>query len=344
MHKRIHILLFFLPLLAFVLHLPSLDAGEWSDVLRKARLGEQKVEFYGLVLDQFEKPVEGAKVLFEYSAYGFPMPINRKGRTLTGADGRFEIHGGKAAILYITDIVLRGCEFSLKSNINTSFDYDRSYVKRHRPDKKNPVVFHLRRKHTEAVVLLSCESRIRINGGAGEEWLGLDLSSGDTVEPRFKGNQQYFHDLEFTWEHDEEKKEWALTIKMNGENAGVLMSDKLLYEAPSDGYAKEVALTFKYSDEPPLKHLYLRLRDCGMYARLDIDHGRISEKGVFFFCRTVINPYGSRSLEDLVYVGSDESGELILKCFKEARKAMKEQRFALRPPFEQWIREGKAKY
>ncbi len=235
MHKRIHILLFFLPLLAFVLHLPSLDAGEWSDVLRKARLGEQKVEFYGLVLDQFEKPVEGAKVLFEYSAYGFPMPINRKGRTLTGADGRFEIHGGKAAILYITDIVLRGCEFSLKSNINTSFDYDRSYVKRHRPDKKNPVVFHLRRKHTEAVVLLSCESRIRINGGAGEEWLGLDLSSGDTVEPRFKGNQQYFHDLEFTWEHDEEKKEWALTIKMNGENAGVLVSDKLLYEAPADG-------------------------------------------------------------------------------------------------------------
>ncbi|MBR6075484.1 MAG: hypothetical protein IKP87_09280, partial [Victivallales bacterium] len=192
--------------------------------------------------------------------------------------------------------------------------------------------------------LLPCESRISINGGAGEEWLGLDLSSGDTVEPRFKGNPQYFHDLEFTWEHNAEKREYSVNIVSNGEQAGIIVSDKLLYEAPADGYAKEVALTFKYSDEPPLKHLYLRLRDCGMYARLDIDHGRISEKGVFFFCRTVINPYGSRSLEDLVYVGSDESGELILKCFKEARKAMKEQRFAPRPPFEEWVKDGKMKY
>ena len=172
--------------------------------------------------------------------------------------------------------------------------------------------------------------------------MGRRLMPGmDRASPPDPG---YFRDYEVTGEHDAEKKEWTLTIKMNGEQAGVLMSDKLLYEAPADGYAKEVTLTFKYSDEPPLKHLYLRLRDCGMYARLDIDHGRISEKGVFFFCRTVINPYGSRSLEDLVYVSSDESGELILKCFKEARKAMKEQRFAPRPPFEEWVKDGKMKY
>ncbi|MBQ9446682.1 MAG: hypothetical protein IJU61_08820, partial [Victivallales bacterium] len=111
-----------------------------------------------------------------------------------------------------------------------------------------------------------------------------------------------------------------------------------------DGYAKEVALTFKYSDKPPLKHLYLRLRDCGMHARMDVEHGYVAENGVFFSCKVLINPYGSRSLEALVYVSSDESGELLLKCFKEARKAMKEQRFAPRPPFEQWIREGKVKY
>ncbi len=95
MHKRIHILLFFLPLLAFVLHLPSLDAGEWSDVLRKARLGEQKLEFYGLVLDQFEKPVEGVKATFHASAYGILRPQYKRLEAVSGADGAFRNPCGK---------------------------------------------------------------------------------------------------------------------------------------------------------------------------------------------------------------------------------------------------------
>ena len=224
------------------------------------------------------------------------------------------------------------------------FEFRSSRRDLHRPDKEKPVIFHLRKKHSEAVVLLISRASILLSAPKNISWFGWDVAScREWTEPAAP-DPGYFRDYEVMGEHDAEKKEWTLTIRMNGEQAGVLVSDKLLYEAPADGYAKEVSLTFKYSDKPPLKHLYLRLRDCGMYARLDIDHGRISEKGVFFFCRTVINPYGSRSLEDLVYVSSDESGELILKCFKEARKAMKEQRFAPRPPFEQWIKDGKMKY
>ena len=344
MHRHhIHILSFILMAFAFILHLPSLEAGEMEDALKRLRKGEQKIDFYGIVIDQYGKPVEGAKAAFHASAYGILRPKYTKLAAMSDADGRFEIHGGKGARLYLEDIECHGYDFPREGNTR-GFTYDLAYVERHRPDKENPVVFHLRKKHTEAVVLLPCESRIWLSDSIKDEWTGWDFAKGAPATSTRKGNTDYFWDYEVTGGHDAEKKEWTLTIRMNGGNAGVLVSDKLLYEAPADGYAKEVALTFKYSDKPSLKHLYLRLRDCGMYARMDVEHGSVSENGIYFYCKTVINPYGSRSLEDLVYVSSDESGELLLKCFKEARKAMKEQRFAPRPPFEQWIKDGKMKY
>ena len=72
--------------------------------------------------------------------------------------------------------------------------------------------------------------------------------------------------------------------------------------------------------------------------------------------KVVVNPYGSRSLEPLltiydrkhdIYSITDKEREKfreLLNCRKEAEKAMKEQRLAPRPPFEQWIKEGKAIY
>ena len=343
MPRQIHILSVILLVMTFTLHLSSLEAGEMEDALKKLQTGEQKIDFYGIAIDQHGKPVEGAKATFHASAYGILRPKYTRLAAVSGADGRFEIHAGKGARLDLENMECHGYEFPREGNTR-GFTYDLAYVERHRPDKANPVVFHLRKKHSEAVVLLNSRASILLSTPKNISWFGWDVASCREWTAPAPPDPGYFRDYEVTGEHDAEKKEWTLTIKMNGEQAGVLMSDKLLYEAPADGYAKEVTLTFKYSDKPPLKHLYLRLRDCGMYARLDVEHGSVSEKGVYFSCKTVINPYGSRSLEDLVYVGSDESDELILKCFKEARKAMKEQRFAPRPPFEQWIREGKVKY
>ena len=344
MHRHhIHILSFILMAFAFILHLPSLEAGEMEDALKRLRKGEQKIDFYGIVIDQYGKPVEGAKAAFHASAYGILRPKYTRLAAVSGADGRFEIHAGKGARLDLENMECHGYEFPREGNTR-GFTYDLAYVERHRPDKANPVVFHLRKKHSEAVVLLNSRASILLSAPKNISWFGWDVASCREWTAPAAPEPGYFRDYEVTGEHDAEKKEWTLTIKMNGEQAGVLMSDKLLYEAPADGYAKEVTLTFKYSDKPPLKHLYLRLRDCGMYARFDVEHGHVSENGVFFSCKVLVNPYGSRSLEDLVYVSSDESGELLLKCFKEARKAMKEQRFAPRPPFEEWVKDGKMKY
>ena len=343
MPRQIHILSVILLVMTFTLHLSSLEAGEMEDALKKLQTGEQKIDFYGIVIDQYGKPVEGAKAAFHASAYGILRPKYTRLAAVSGADGRFEIHAGKGARLDLENMECHGYEFPREGNTR-GFTYDLAYVERHRPDKANPVVFRLRKKHSEAVVLLSCKSSIWLSDDTEEEWTGWDLAKGAPATSTRKGNADYFWDYEVTGEHDAEKKEWTLTIKMNGEQAGVLMSDKLLYEAPADGYAKEVTLTFKYSDKPPLKHLYLRLRDCGMYARFDVEHGHVSENGVFFSCKVLVNPYGSRSLEPLFSTKQEGSSALFVQCRNEADRAMKQQRLAPRPPFEQWIKEGKAKY
>ena len=334
----------------------------------------RNVKFYGTVLDLDEKPVAGANVIYEKNSI-----LHWKGKAVTDKDGHFKIHAGIGRFLYIKDIVLQGYEFSLAKNNQTSFDYRSWYRDRHRPNKANPVVFHLRKKHNEAVFLLEKETDIGFKDDQAEKWMVRDMEQGweCTSEDKSRMKALYedvFWDYEATGENHPEKQEWTVRIKVNGENAGIQAGDKMLYEAPADGYEKEIALTFKYSggnsyspttiysDKEQVelyktypKFLYLRLRNPGMYARFCLDHAYVSEKKIHLRFKVVINPYGSRSLEPLLTIydkkhNADvtnkeyERFRELFNCREEAEKAMKEQRFAPRPPFEQWIKEGKAIY
>lgn len=337
----------------------------------------RSVKFYGTVLDLDEKPVTGANVIYEKSAI-----LDWKGKAVTDKDGHFKIHAGIGRFLYINDIVLQGYEFSLTKNKQTSFDYQSWYRHRHRPDKTKPVVFHIRKKNNEAVFLLKKETDIGFNNAQMGKWEARDMVNRLTSTPKEKSRmeQDYkkiglFWDYEATGENHPEKQEWTVHIKVNGENAGIQAGDAMLYEAPADGYEKEIALTFKYSGKDSYdsvieygnkelvelyktypKFLYVRLRNPGMYARFCLNYAHVSEKKIYLSFDVDINPYGSRSLEPLLtiydkkhdsYSITDKEREKfreLLNCRKEAEKAMKEQRLAPRPPFEQWIKEGKAIY
>ena len=253
--------------------------------------------------------------------------------------------GGRGSQLFINDIRVEHGEYSLAGQI-IGYEYRKFYTDCFKPDKDNPVVFNVRRKEAEATLLQRHPYiKLELPANGHENWRGWDLNGGDVVVPRFRENRQYYHDLEITWEHNQGKKEWTVTFKSNGENAGFQFLDEKLYMAPADGYVKEKSLTFSYSKKLHLKHLYLRLRDPGMYARIDIERAVANEKQFFLRGSEIINPYGDRCLEELeLDINIPEMAEKITKCSHEAQQAMREQRLAPRPPFEQWIREGKAKY
>ena len=273
----------------------------------------RSVKFYGTVLDLDEKPVAGADVIYKMSAI-----LEWKGKAVTDKDGHFKINAGIGRFLYIQDIVLQGYEFSLAANKSTSFDYRSWYRDRHRPDKTKPVVFHLRKKHNEAVFLLKKETDIGFKDDQAEKWLEKDMEHGWTRTSEDKSRIEYkdkdvFWDYEATGENHPEKQEWTVRIKVNGENAGIQAGNEMLYEAPADGYEKEIPLTFKYSGgnsySPTTiysnkelvelyktypKFLYLRLRNPGMYARFCLNHAYVSEKKIYLS----FNCVGSSFLHD----------------------------------------------
>ena len=211
--------------------------------------------------------------------------------------------------------------------------------------------------------------------GRDEKRYGRDFAEGLYYsidrQPNHWEMERAFWDIEATGEADTEKGVWNVTLKTNGENSGIQRLDTLLYETPADGYQKELSLTIPFGrerfqhggDEKPLSisHFYARLREPGMYARLDVEEISANEKELLIYCKVFINPYGERSLEKLTFLwqklsnseknmANDKLKAKINKslrlesdnCENQAIQAMREQRFAERPPFEEWIKEGLA--
>ena len=314
-------------------------------------LGETRIVFYGQVVDQHGRPVEGAKVIYEVENFSFLFSRYRAGSVRTGKDGKFRIRDGRGSQLFIEDISIIHGEYPVSGPKLAGYEYRSYYTDCFRPDKKKPEVFTIRRKETEAVYLykntdIHFELPAAADGVAEERWRGWDLCGGDCIEPRFKSNPQYYFDIEFTWEHDAERGEWTLHVKANGENAGFQLRDEKLYTAPEDGYVKERTFRFGYSEELPLRHVYLRLRDPGVYARLDVLRASASGNRVYVKCDEYINPYGDRCLEPLEFLLEDNSQacEAHEKCIREAELALIKHRLAPRPPFEEWIRKGLVRY
>ncbi|MBP1583434.1 MAG: hypothetical protein J6866_05720, partial [Victivallales bacterium] len=205
-------------------------------------LAETRILFYGKVVDQYGEPVEGATVLYEVESFSLPFPGYRNGNVKTGKDGRFRIRDGRGSRFFIKDIICEHCAYPVPGKIKEiQYEYRSSYTDCFKPDKGRPEVFVIRRKEKEAVHLYQRWSmEVDLPAETNDErWRGWDLSSGDCRKPYCKNNPQFFFDLEFTWEHDEEKREWTVHVKANGENAGFQLRDEMLYIAPEDGYVRE---------------------------------------------------------------------------------------------------------
>ena len=348
-------------------------------------VNEHQVFFRGRLLDQNGQPVSMATVRYEISS-----SVNyRSGNALSNNDGVFKILEGNGSTLYIKEVDKRGYEFKGWEQKN---HFGGVEISREHVVASEPVVFHLRKKHAEAVVLEDIKACISFHDNMEEKWLGNDMARNITGTPEWLSkhlprgwtgpakdikpmlnDKPCFWDYEATGENHLEKQEWVIHIKMNGENAGILLGNEKCYEAPTEGYAKEIVLTVKYSGQYHYsygdkyfdkklielyqtypKYLYLRLRDPGMYARLELRYANASRENIYLEFEGVVNPYGSRSLEPLLSIVDvknnptskeiDDSCIKFNECSREAKKAMKEQRLAPCPPFEQWIEEGKAFY
>ena len=160
----------------------SLDIrGDVLGGVLEAYLGQTRVRFYGQVVDQHGKPVEGAKVIYEIESFSLPFPGYRTGSVRTGKDGKFRIRDGRGSRMSIEDIVLAHTEF-VKAGRDLTYEYRSYYADCFRPDKKKPEVFTIRRKEKEAVYLYDNDMHFELPASADgveeERWRGWDLRGG----------------------------------------------------------------------------------------------------------------------------------------------------------------------
>ena len=320
----------------------AMTPQEWLEI---AKGDETMVKYYGLLLDQNGKPVRGAKVIYKIKRVALIIPLETSGSVKTGRDGRFTIRGMKASQLYISDVTLKGYEFTrhLQPHENVSVEFRKSRTGFHHPDKKNPVVLRIRRKNSDAVFLMRSGFGLHLKPDIPNYWCGCDLAKSWVVDS--ESPTDYYPDVRMTGSYDATAKAWTVTMETQGEESGIQILDEMLYEAPADGYYKELTLTFYCADKLiEKKFLYLRLRDCGMYARVKCEIF-VRENGITIDAaseETLINPFGDRCLEALEFDG--EHYDCYLEMKKQTLRAMKEQKLLPRPDFKQWIKEGKAKY
>ena len=316
----------------------------------EGKVNETKLEFYGILRDQDGLPVSGAKVKYTLSYVGIVKPMYKEKHCLTNKDGRFEIHGGTVAQLFIDSFELVGYAYDAPERL---FEFQKTETKRHKADKTNPVEFRIRRKNKEAVHLKNVHFSLIIGVDGNRNygnWAGYDISKGwDLTLSRmaiYGKDNKPFSDFEMSGKYDAEHKAWTVTIKANGGNAGLQFSETALYEAPADGYVREMTMTYPvmHMKEDAMntfpKYIYARVRVPGFYMRAKVGTIFIDENRFVLQASGVLNPFGGRCLEKLEIMDYDENA----KFDKAADRALYNQQFAEQPDFRKLIKEGKAKY
>lgn len=309
------------------------------------RIDSNKIDFYGKVLDEQREPVDGAEIILHLKRFSALAPpwyeqitdISLK----SDKEGNFSIINEKGRDIFIANINKKGYEHSFKYKTKMDYSYSPEMDKVFVPDPKNPVVFWMRKKGEQAFVFES-------NGGPNFSFKqeesgtqrgvdiihGLEIKEKDLPKPTFNGDP-LFCDLKAKAIFDPKTKTWTMVLTPGGSEGGILFSDKLLYEAPAEGYLPSYTIqpdafrkAFGLTEsaervekgqavQNPGIYLYLRSRTPGLYSRTHITH-LVANKDEIYLSGggTVLNPYGDRILEQ----ATDLPGELKVQLGNEVRE------------------------
>lgn len=250
------------------------------------------IKFYGKVIDQDDQPIEGVKVVMQWT------DMSAKGsseRTVsTDAAGRFELTGVMGKRLGINQVSKEGY-YRANQGIQTSFEYAAFFENNyHRPDPDKPVVFRMRKAGEICTELIVRESLIGLPASGVPQTIDLRAGSKSAV-----GNVAIRVTRGET--KDGNRYDWSIEIK-GSNGAGLIESeDEFMFEAPEVGYFPKYSYQFD-ADAPDWqsearKNYFVRSSDGQEYARLEIKFMPKYQQNGAARIRFFVNPTGSRNLE-----------------------------------------------
>ena len=326
------------------------------------RNDSQPIKLYGKVIDQFDKPVNGASVILGVISYTVtPVRIisnMSKKEVQTDADGKFSLgisEEVKGASLSVKEISKKGYEWN-RAKREDFFDYRNDGIKVNRilPDPNSPVIYHMRKRGENPTYLMT-NREFEINMSSGKKLVRsfIDLRN-DWKEKHEDGNYDKdflskHYDIKVSAVFDKEKSDWTVTFTASGENGGFVLDDKFLSEAPENGYEKEFKIIqhvptekereelenakewdklrklaeFKFQD----KYLYVKSRNPAIYTRMKLADARADDsEEIRINANTATNPYGERNLEFNDELPPEVQGQLyvaIMSAFLKEERTQK---------------------
>lgn len=272
---------------------------EWNQRKADDPYWEWKVpiNFYGRVVDYDDgKPIEGVHIEFSWTDLS-PAGASQRA-TLSDATGSFSLAGVTGKSLIIGKLEKDGYIRS-RADRSSMFEYaaffDPHY---HLPDPAGPIVFRMKRKaraeplvHREMLYGLALDGTPHyVNLRTGKKTVG-DPPTGDLMLRFTRSDSDDIH-----------RPDWVLTIQGVGEAGLSESSEEFMFEAPPDGYLRQVKIEQKSSapeyQSQLVKEYYVKLADGETYARIEAHVFSKYNKEAAINLVVYLNPKpGSRNLE-----------------------------------------------
>jgi len=306
-----------------------------SAALSEQETNANQIVFYGRVVDQYSNSVEDVVVTFNApQPTGFLREQARSNTMRTDKDGFFEVSERtwkiKGLLLRIVNISKEGYEFK-SSGMNTLFQYDKVLTKCHKPDKNRPILYLIRKKESEQSVLIERNNvsfNFKSNGSS-------NIRGFDFLESQFTGNisrnnnsvKSPYCDLQAEASLNTNTATWTVTLRACGTNDGVIVSDKKLYVAPTNGYMREYSFALEDHKTPEKKFIYVSSRNGAIYTRLEIYSVGAMDASAWITAMSTTNPFGDPNLEP----ATDVPSGLIVQMRKEIRDSFRNDKRPTRP-------------
>lgn len=323
---------------------------------------DAKIDFYGRVLDEQDHPVEGVDV--EIGIHSFtPIPtFGFEGistiKIKTNKEGNFIIINKIGKALDVEKITKKGYDTSASLlKVETAFYFDHELHTPFVPDPKNPLIYRMRKKGEGAFLFKGDGGGFRFNAGESGSQHGKDfiaemyVKEKDFANPTFNGNPLVV-DLKAKGTLNPKTGVWTMTLAVGDPTGGIIVSDRLLYEAPAEGYQPNYILSpesfqkeFKSCvnarglDDEGYKvkgvYLYVRSRNPPLYTRIRINSFSFNKNEIILGGDGfVTNPYGDRNLEE----ATDLPNGVITQLENEVRRAFEHGQRPQKPDLQKLVR------
>jgi len=276
---------------------------EWWARHQRDKYADWKVPvtFYGRVVDEDAKPVSGAKVHFQWT------DLSTKGTsqadTVSDEQGFFSLTGvrGKNLGVYVS----KNGYYTPRSERTAGFEFaipsDSNY---YQPDANNPVLFRLRKKGPGTqLVKKSIEVALPNLGSSAN----VDLNSGNVASAGQLVVQTWK-----PWPPKPISPHYDWKVELTIANGGFADApEDFAFEAPETGYNPSLAVDMQASrgnnwNVSAEKTLYFTFDEPKKYGRL---HFRTDGNSRYVFIDYVLNPSGSRNLEEASDASKNEIGK-----------------------------------